>query len=249
MKIYCIDNTNSKLTLGKEYNAERMTKDEVFIRLDDDMSRWYKSDRFTLCKYVADNILDRKENPDNYYNPISLTVTITEKDGVSKVHLKVNYIDKALLGVGDLFEFINKLPVNDIIINSSSKYISYNKTSMFLHIGKEEFTSYETEIASFNSNFEAIKFAYDIGIAVESLNNKLKFIKKEKKLAYLVEHEPNGKRYLFRGQELYIHELVHCDTSRGLQYGVIVGTEMIDGGKWNQLKECRHIYKTDKEDK
>ena len=92
------------------------------------------------------------------------------------------------------------------------------------------------------NNSNIVDLAYKIQKSIEEINKVLIYKKKEDKLVYLIEHEPNGKQYHFKSNEqLNITQLVHCDTIKGLQYGVIVGTEYISDAKYSQLKECRRI--------
>lgn len=247
MKIYCIKNDSGycKLTLGKEYeDLQIQSSDKYVIISDDQYPHSYSKDKFTTDKELAIKILDRNNNPSEYYEPLCISVLITEDEyQTSRVNLNVIHIDNSLLGVGNLYNFLDIKPSYNITLTSSTKYICYNPTSGFLQIGKNEKSNGTSEIYSVNNNQKAIEFAYKVSKSIEEINKTLIYKKKEKKLVYLVEHEPNGKVYYFKSddKELNNNQTVYCDTSRGLQYGVIKGTKYIPHSQWYQLKECRRI--------
>jgi len=245
MKIYCIDNQNGfcKLTVGKEYELINETEDKYIVQTDNGEYKPYEKGRFNISQQETEAIIDKKRNPDEYFKPIHIVLDCiyNENDGYTSVRLKVLDVDQALLGVGDIYDFLKIEPSYNLKVNSSSKYISYNTTSQTLQLGKILNNNF-VGIRNVSSNSKAIEFMYRIYKTINEINNKLTLVKKEYKQVYVIEHEPNGKRYYFKSDdELYIQELVHCKTSRGLQYGLVMGIESEPSSKYYTRSECMRI--------
>lgn len=243
MKIYCINNQDGycKLTLGGSYNTQENKGDYYYIYDDNGEMKKYLKDKFTTSKELAESILDMRNNPSNYYQPIEIALTISYKTeyNQSTLGLTLLNIDEGINGIGNIYEFLNLTPSYGITISSSSKNADYNKISNYVQLGKAKGQMVTIKNGN-NSNI--VELAYKIQKSIEEINKVLIYKKKEDKLVYLIEHEPNGKQYHFKSDEqLNITQLVHCDTIKGLQYGVIVGTEYISGAKYSQLKECRRV--------
>ena len=248
MKVYCINNQDGycKLTLGGSYNTED-NKSEFYQMYDNEgeMKKYLKN-KFVLSKEKAELIIDSKNNPTNYYQPISIALHISHniEQNQSTLGLILLNIDDSMNGVGNIYEFLNIKPNYDIIISSSSRNADYNKTSSYVQLGKLK--NFMTTIKN-GTNSNIIDLAYKIQKSIDEINKVLIYKKKEKKLAYSIEHEPNGKRYYFKSDDLcYTREsqykegtLVICNTVRGEQYGIIRGTGFIPEAKYNQLKEFR----------
>ena len=241
--IYCINNQGGicNLTIGKEYEIGNCIGDKYIVKCDDGFTKAYLKDRFTTSKELADAMLDMKNNPNNYYQPIEVALNIgyNIEHNKSTLGLVLLDIDEGINGIGNIYEFLDLKPSYDITISSSSRNADYNKTSNYVQLGKSK--GYMVTIKS-GTNSNVVDLAYKIHKSIDEINKVLIYKKKEDKLVYLIEHEPNGKQYHFKSDEqLNITQLVHCDTIKGLQYGVIVGTEYISGAKYIQLKECRRI--------
>ena len=248
MKIYCINNQDGycKLTLGGSYNTQENKGDYYYIYDDNGEMKKYLKDKFTNSKELADSILDMKMNPSNYYQPIEIALHINHniEQNQSTLGLILLNIDEGINGIGNIYEFLNLTPSYGITISSSSRNADYNKTSNYVQLGKSK--GYMVTIKR-GTNSNVVDLAYRIQKSIDEINKVLIYKKKEDKLVYLIEHEPNGKQYYFRTKldesSCEIHygkgTLVICDTSRGEQYGVICGTEYISGAKYNQLKEFK----------
>lgn len=156
-----------------------------------------------------------------------------------KVGLKVDGIEKDVVDIDilDFFgidfdgEFIEK-----VIVRNYVRGTKYTKSTKTLTIGKE-YANFE-DLQVFTNNTEALKFAYEVTRVFEAINEKLTNESKEIKV-FAIKHTPDGKRYFFRSKEELTHgDLVYCDTSMGLAYGVVDGIEYENIRKFIIRRQC-----------
>lgn len=246
-KIYCINNQSGicSLTIGKEYEMRGRVEDSYIIKNDDGFVRTYLKNKFTTSKELSESILDIKVNPNNYYQPVEIALNISHniEHNQSTLGLTLLNIDDDINGVGNIYGLLNIKPSYNIIISSSSRNADYNKTSSYVQLGKSK--GYMATIKN-GTNSNIIDLAYRIQKSIDEINKVLVYKKKEKKLAYLIEHEPNGKKYHFKS-ELFSYDegaTVICDTMFGEKYGIVVGTEYVSESKYNKLARFRLFKKS-----
>lgn len=238
MKKYCINNQDGycHLTFGRGYEIEQETDDSYMVKNDKGQIKPYLKDKFVNSQEEVNKIIDRNNNPSDYFSPVELQLNITGRS----IELHSIEVDQQLLGVGNIQEFLNIQPLYGVKV--ASKYKAPNIYSGYIDFGKDRILEQTKVTATLKDNRAALEFANNILKEIDYINSKLIMTKKEKQIVYLVEHEPDGKRYAFKSEEiLKMEQLVICDTKKGKQYGVVKGIDYENINQYLNRSNCYEV--------
>lgn len=235
---YCINNQDGycHITLGRGYEIEKETDDSYMVKNDKGEIKPYLKDRFVSSQEEVNKIIDRNNNPSDYFSPVKLQLNISGR----RIELHSIEVDQQLLGIGNIHEFLNIEPLHGVKV--VSKYKSPNIYSGYIDLGKYIDSEQISVSGILKDNKAALEFANNILKEIDYINSKLIMTKKEKKIVYLVEHEPDGKRYSFKSEEiLKVDQLVICDTKKGKQYGVVKGIDYENINQYLNRSNCYEV--------
>ena len=213
---------NNKVTFGKLYKIVNEDRNWFYIEADNGELRKYKKTSFSETKPEMPVV--EPELPVVNYRLLKLSAEVLRAG--TKYYVRVTPLDNngELDDIDDLHKFLGVEPTSGVrfSFNKCNSSLEVTKDFIKVNIGK-----YRREASSmtYPDNTGTVRLAYEILKELENINKFLVRKTMETKLVYLIEHAPNSKKFTFASNDkLEIGEAVYCHTSRGLTYGVVVGT-------------------------